>query len=179
MTEQGVSTRLLYRDGVIVLSLAGIAPFLAGFFFMVPPGAVLALISATYILEYGAVFIGHALGMDNAIILIIVMLEATGIIFFQLSIFDHIGKNSPRVARFLERIREKFGKSPYIKNYGVFSLIPGMLVVGFYVCPAVAWLIGWDRKTAFIVMLGTFCAASAFLLPVSQGIFEWLWGIAG
>ncbi len=179
MTGQGASIGILFRDCVIALFIGGIAPFIAGFFFTVPPGSVLALMSATLILEYGAVFIGTALGMDNAITFIVVSLVATGMIFFQLSLFDHVGKSSPRVARFLERVRRKYGSSPVIKKYGVFALVPGMLVVGFYACPAVTWLLGWERKIAFIVMMGTFCAASAFLLPVSEGFIHWIAGLVG
>ena len=176
MKEPCVTARSFVRDGVIVLSVAGLGPFLAGFLIKIPPGPVLALVSATFILEYAAVFVGQAFGMGNIITLVIVTLVAAGIIFFQLSLFDHAGNSSPRVARFLERIRGKFLSSPLIKKYGVLALIPGMLVVGFYVCPAAAWLAGWERKTAFIVMIGTFCAASAFLLPVSQGIIQWIAG---
>ena len=179
MTEHGAPFRSIFMDGVIALLIAAIAPFIAGFFFMVPPGPVLALMSSTLILEYGAVFIGKALDMDDAIIFIIVTLVAAGIIFFQLSLFDHAGKSSPRVTRFLERTRGKYGSSPFIKKYGVFALIPGILVIGFYVCPAVAWLLGWERRTAFIVMMGTFCAASAFMLPVSAGFIQWISGLVG
>jgi hypothetical protein len=174
MPEQGIPARTIIRDGIIALCISGIAPLLVGFFFMVPPGPVLALMSATLILEYGAVFIGKALGMEDALIFIIVSLVATGIIFFQLSLFDLAGKSSPRVAGFLERTRRKYGSSAYIKKYGVLALVPGILVVGFYVCPAVAWLLGWDRKSAFIVMIGTFCVASALLLPVSEGLIQWI-----
>jgi hypothetical protein len=174
MPEQGIPARTIFRDGIIALSISGIAPLLAGFLFVVPPGPVLALMSATLVLEYGAVFIGTALSMEDALIFIIVSLVATGIIFFQLSLFDLAGKSSPRVAGFLERTRRKYGSSPYIKKYGVLALVPGILVVGFYVCPAVAWLLGWDRKTAFIVMIGTFCVASALLLPVSEGLIQWI-----
>jgi len=179
MTGPGLPARVISRDCIIALFIGGIAPFIAGFFFMVPPGSVLVLMSATLILEYGAVFIGTALDMDNAITFIIVSLVATGIIFFQLSIFDHSGKYSPRVARFLERTQGKYGSSPLVKKYGVFALVPGMLVVGFFVCPAVTWLLGWERKIACIVMMGTFCAASAFLLPVSEGFIHWISGLAG
>jgi hypothetical protein len=134
--------------------------------------------SATIVLEYGAVFIGTALDMDNAITFIIVSLVATGIIFIQLSLFDHFGKSSPRVGLFLERTRGTYGSSALVKKYGVFALVPGILVVGFFVCPAVAWFMGWERKIAFIVMMGTFCAASAFLLPVSEGLIYWISGLA-
>lgn len=179
MSEQGIPARVLFRDIIIALCISGITPLMAGFFFKVTPASVLALMSATLLLEYGAVFVGTALGMDNALIFSIVSLVAAGIIFFQFSLFDHAGKSSPRVARFLERTRGKYGSSRYIKKYGVFALVPGTLVVGFYVCPAVVWLIGWDRKTAFIIIMGTFCAVSAFLLPVSEGLIQWitsLWG---
>lgn len=171
--------RVIFRDSVIALGISGIAPILAGFFFMVSPASVLALISATLVLEYGAVFIGNALGMDNALILLTVSLVAAGIIFFQLSLFDFVGNSTPRVAGFLERIHGKYGSSRYIKKYGIFALIPGMLVAGFYVCPAVAWLLGWDRRIAFILMAGTFCAASVFLLPVSEGLIQWITSLAG
>jgi hypothetical protein len=179
MTGQGHPAGGISRDCVIALFIGGISPFIAGFFFMVPPGSVLALISATIVLEYGAVFIGTALDMGNAITFIIVSLVATGIIFFQLSLFDHFGKISPRVGLFLDRTRVKYGSSPFVKKYGVFALVPGMLVVGFFVCPAVAWLMGWERKIAFMVMMGTFCAASAFLLPVSEGLIHGISGLAG
>jgi hypothetical protein len=179
MTGQGASTGVIFRDYIIALFIGGIAPFLAGSFFMVSPGSVLALMSATLILEYGAVFIGIALDIDDAVILLIVTLVATGMIFFQFSLFDHIGKSSPRAARFLERVRGNYWSPPVIKKYGVFALVPGILIVGFYVCPAVAWLLGWERKIAFIVMMGTFCAASAFLQLVSEGLIHWIAGLAG
>jgi hypothetical protein len=179
MTGQGASTGILFRDCVIALFIGGIAPFIAGFFFTVPPGSVLALMSATLILEYGAVFVGTALGMDGAITFIVISLVATGMIFLQFSLFDHAGKSSPRVARFLERVRGKYGTSTVIKKYGVFALVPGMLAVGFYGCPAVTWLLGWDRRIALILMMGTFCCASVFLLPVSEGFIHWIAGLAG
>jgi hypothetical protein len=173
MPEQVIPARTIFRECFIAIGISGIAPLVAGFFFTVPPGPVIALVSATLILEYGAVFIGTALGMEDILIFIIVSLVAAGIIFIQLSLFDLAGKSSPRVAGFLERTHRKYGSSPFIKKYGVFALVPGILVVGFYVCPAVAWLIGWDRKTAFIVMIGTFCIAAALLLPVSEGLIQW------
>jgi len=179
MPEQGIPARTIFRDGIIALGISVIAPFLVGYLFLVPPGSVLALVSATLVLEYGAVFIGTALSLEDALIFIIVSLVATGIIFFQLSLFDLAGKSSPRVAGFLDRTRRKYGSSPYIKKYGVFALVPGILVVGFYVCPAVSWLLGWDRKTAFLIMMGTFCAASALLLPVSEGLIQWITSFMG
>jgi|WetSurMetagenome_2_1015567.scaffolds.fasta_scaffold38930_3 hypothetical protein len=179
MPEHGACSRVIVRDVIIAFCTSGVAPFIAGFFFMAPPASVFALISATIVLEYGAVFIGNALDMDNVLILITVSLVAAGIIFFQLSLFDHIGKSSHRVAAFLERIRRKYGSSPYIQKYGVFSLVPGMIVLGFFVCPAVAWILGWDRKTAFIVMTGTFCLASIVLLPVSEGFIQWISSLVG
>lgn len=171
--------RVIVADVITGLIFAGIAPFLAGFVFMVPPGSVIALVLATLIVEYGAVFIGTGLGVDSAATLIIVTLVATGIIIFQLSLFAHIGNSSPAVSRFLEGTRKKYGSSPLIKKYGVFALIPGMLVVGFYICPAVSCLLGWERRTAFFIMIITFCAASVLLLPVSEGLFTWLSGLHG
>ena len=148
------------RDAVIAFLIAGIAPFVIGSAFALPPGNVLAVISGTILLEYAAVIVGTALSIDDALIFCIVSLVAAGIIFFQLSLFDDIGKSSPRVAGFLEYTRRKYGSSSVVKKYGVLALVPGMLVVGFYVCPAVTWLLGWNRRTAFIVMIGTFCAIS-------------------
>ncbi len=179
MTEQSLPIMAIFRDCIIALFIGGVVPFIAGTFFMVPAGSVLGLVFATLFLEYGAVFIGAALDMDSAVIFIIVSMVALGIIFIQLSLFDHVGKSSPRVAQFLERTRGNYGSSPVVKKYGVLALVPGMLVVGFYVCPGVAWLLGWDRKTAFIVMTGTFCAASALLLPVSEGLIRWIAGVVG
>jgi hypothetical protein len=167
------------QDAVIAFFIAGIAPFVIGYVITGRPGPVLAIISGTLVLEYAAVVVGTALSMDDAIVFCMVTLVAAGIIFFQLSLFDHIGKSSPRVRGFLEHTNRKYGSSPFVKKYGIFALLPGMLVVGFYVCPAVAWLLGWERKTAFIVMMGAFCAASAFLLPVSEGLLQWMSGLMG
>ena len=123
------------RDAAIAFFIAGIAPLIIGFAFTVRPGYVLAVISGTLLLEYAAVVVGIALSIDDALVFCIVSLVAAGIIFFQLSLFDNIGKSSPRVAGFLERTRRKYGSSPVVKKYGVIALFPGILVVGFYICP--------------------------------------------
>jgi hypothetical protein len=179
MSEMGAPFPGVIRDTIIALILAVILPFLIAYFFLVPVGFVLTLVTVTLFLEYAAVFIGTAMGMDDAIIFFIVTLVAAGIIYFQLSLFDHLGKTSPRIARFLERTRGKYGSSTLVKKYGIFALVPGILVLGFYICPAVAWLLGWDRKHSLLLMLVTYCAAAALLLPVSSVVIQWLSGFFG
>jgi len=80
---------------------------------------------------------------------------------------------------FLNERAGNTGHHGIFKKYGISALIPGMLLAGFYICPVVGWLPGWDRKIAFILMMGTSCAASVFLLPVSGGLIQWMTSLAG
>lgn len=179
MNGQGKSISLVFLYGSIGLFMAAVAPLLAGYILGIQPGAVIELVLGTLIIEYGAVVIGTALGIGSAATFIIAAFVATGIIILQFSLFDFMGHSSITVSRYLERIREKYGSSPSVKKYGVIAPIPGMLVVGFYVCPAVSWLIGWDRKISCIVMAGTFYAVSLILLPISNEVVGIITALSG
>jgi hypothetical protein len=136
----------------------------------------LVLLSSTLLFEYAAPVAGIALDMPPGLILVTVILVALGVLYFQFSLFDAMNARSAKVAGFLDLTRKKYGSSAFIRHYGIFALVPAMLVVGFYVCPAISWLLGWNRKCSLLLMMVTFSIASILVLIVGTGVFRYTAG---
>jgi hypothetical protein len=129
----------------------------------------LALIVSTLFIEYGAVLPGLALGVPPVLLITVMTSVASGVILVSLEIFDYFSARSEKVRRFLERVRgSRAGR--LIHRYGVWGLIPGIVIAGFYVCPALAWIFAWDRKIALAMMVGAFILSSLVLLFLSLGV---------
>jgi len=118
----------------------------------VPPLSLLALVSATLLIEYGAAAVGIGLGVSPEFLLLFITTFACAIILSLFAIFDALAATSARVCGFLERAQVKHGQSRILRKYGILSLVPLVLIIGFYFSPPVAWFMGWDRRWSLILL---------------------------
>ena len=87
------------------LLLAIIFPLVPVFLFGIPLSSSLALVASTLVIEYGAAAVGIGLGLPPMYILYVLICVASGVILTMFDIFDRVGEYSPRVSRFLEKVR--------------------------------------------------------------------------
>jgi hypothetical protein len=160
-----------------VIRLAGL-PLLLGMIFPlilslmagVPPDQTLVLAVGTLVIEYGAAAAGTALGLPPAFTAAVVTLVAAAVVCFLFSLFELFASRSARVSRFLEHIGRRWGERQWVRRYGIRSLIPGTLVLGFYVCSPLAWILGWPKNHAIVLILCTFCIATFMTAAGGLGI---------
>ena len=138
--------------------------------------AAAGLIVATLVIEYSAPVAGLAAGLNPGFTIITVILVGCGAIGIQYPVFDALCCRSGTVRGFLDWIQKKYANSRLVRRYGVLALAPGILTVGFYICPAVSWLFGWDRKISFLIMIGAYSAAATGVLMAGLGIIHWILG---
>jgi len=134
----------------------------------------LSLIVSTFALEYFAVPVGIGLGLDPVFVLITVTSVALSVVLLMFKIFDIVGRESKRVSNFLSKSRERGQKSKIIQKYGVYGLVPAVPFLGFYVCPAIAWTLGWRRDYAVILIIIGFVFISTIMLLASIGILGFI-----
>ena len=161
---------------IISILLIAILPFVIGVAAAVSPESTAGLILATLLIEYSAPVAGLAAGLSPGYTMITVILVGCGVILIQYLVFDAMCCHSGRIQRFLGWIRQKHSNSRLIQRYGVLALAPGILTFGFYICPAVSWLFGWDRKIAFLVMISAYGLAATRVLMAGLGIIRWILG---
>lgn len=161
--------RCIARMGWIIGICVILIPFGITAVSGISPAVTLALIGSTLLIEYGAVLPGLALGVPPVLLIIVMTSIASGVILVSLELFDYFSARSEKVRRILERVQEsRSGK--LIHRYGVWGLIPGIIIAGFYVCPALAWIFAWERKIAVAMMLGAFILSSVVVLLLSLGV---------
>jgi hypothetical protein len=152
--------------------LVVVLPLVAAIIFSQSPGATIALITTTLVIEYGAAPIGIGLGLHPAFVLLVLTCVALGITLFLFDLFDNLGRHSKRVARFLLHSEEKVKQSKLISKYGMYGLIPCVLTLGFYVCPPIVWALAWRRDVSIFLIMGGFIAISGILILVTLGLFS-------
>jgi hypothetical protein len=157
---------------VVSLVLIVVLPLLLGRLTPVSPGSTAGLILATLVIEYSAPVVGLAAGLPPVYTGVTVVLVAGGVIVLQYSVFDVMYCRSEKIRGFLEWTRQKFTGSRPVRQYGVLALAPAILTAGFYICPALSWLFGWDRKISFLIMISVYSLATAVVLIAGMGIIH-------
>jgi uncharacterized membrane protein len=153
--------------------LAGIVlPLIPVVFLGQPLAATLALMTSTFILEYGAAPVGIGLGLNPVFVLFVLLCIAVAVTILLFDIFSLIGTRSARVAAFLEKASERANRSKIISKYGIYGLIPCVWTLGFYACPPVSWVLGWDRTRSIIVIMAGEAIASVIAILASIGIIR-------
>ena len=140
------------------------------------PLLTLALISSTLVIEYGAAPVGIALGLPPAFVLFVIVIVALGVILLLFALFEILGERSERIARFLKNARTRVTASPFLTRYGIYGIVPGVILLGIYVCPPVSWVLGWRRDHAIILMMAGYVAVSLFTILISTGIIHLITG---
>ncbi|MDO8873458.1 MAG: hypothetical protein Q7V05_12145 [Methanoregula sp.] len=154
------------------VALIVIIPVAAAFLFSQSVPATLALITSTLIIEYGAAPIGIGLGLHPVFVLFVLTCVALGITIFLFKLFDTLGRNSERIARFLVRSEEKAKQFTFLSKYGMYGLIPCVLTLGLYVCPPLSWALAWRRDNSILLIMGGFIGISVILILITLGLFS-------
>jgi hypothetical protein len=151
--------------------LVVVLPLATAILFALPLSSTIALITSTLVIEYGAAPVGLGLGLPPVFVLFILVCVALGVTLFLFDIFDLLGEQSKRVARFLETSAERAKHSKVLTKYGIYGLVPCVLTLGFYVCPPVSWVLGWRRDLSILLIMAGYIAISTVTILATMGIF--------
>jgi Putative small multi-drug export protein len=172
--ETGTSVSLLQHLGITLLICIGLVlvlPLVLTLLLALPVTSTLALLAMTLVIEYGAAPGGIALGLPPGFVLVVLCSVALGMTLMLYSLFDTLATSSKRVDRFLARSQKRADQSSILANYGIFGLVPCVMILGFYVCPAIAWICGWRRDYAILLtMTGYILISIATILVASDVI---------
>ncbi len=158
----------LAKFGFTVIAL----PLVPVFLFGLSLPSTIALMTSTFIIEYGAAAVGVGLDLNPFFVLFVLLCIAAGVTMLLFDIFILVGMHSARVGKFLKKASERAGQSKIISKYGIYGLIPCVMTLGFYACPPIAWVLGWDRTRSFIVIMVGYFAVSVATILASIGILK-------
>ena len=173
--ETGIILRyllLLWRAIVDVLVLVFVLPLCTAFLLNISLPSTVALITGTLIIEYGAAPIGIGLGLHPVFVLYVLVCVALGVILALFDLFDVLGEHSERVSGFLKRSSERAEHSAFLTRYGVYGLVPGVMILGFYICPPVSWILGWPRTRSILLIMAGYITISIVTILATMGIFS-------
>lgn len=154
--------------------LAIVLPLLPVVIFNLSLPATNALITSTFVIEYGAAPIGIGLGLPPVFVFYVLVCIAAGVIFLLYDIFDTLGEHSERITKFLKKSGERAQQSGMLSKYGIYGLIPCVMTLGFYVCPPIAWVLGWRSDLSILMTMTGYITILLITLLLSMGIFDLL-----
>lgn len=154
------------------LVLVFLLPLIAAFLFNIPLPSTLALITSTLVIEYGAAPIGIGLGLNPVFVLYVLVCVALGVTLALFDVFAILGEHSERVSRFLKKSSERAKKSTLLTKYGIYGLVPGVMTLGFYVCPPVSWVLGWPKNRSILLIMAGYITISVVTILATIGIFS-------
>lgn len=154
-----------------LLLLACALPLIAASVAGYSPAPALALLMSTFIIEYGAAPVGLGLKFHPLYVLFTLCCVALGVTLFIFDIIDILGGHSERVKRFLERSAERGRNSRILARYGIYGLVPCVMTLGFYACPPVSCIFGWNRGLSVLLIMAGFAGVSVATILVTLGVF--------
>ena len=166
------SSTYLFVFARILLFLPGISlgvPIMVSLVCGIPPSAIVALVGSAFLIEYGAVIPGIALGIGFFPIIVVLSSVAFSVILTSLELFDLLARKFQKVGDFLERV-ERGRITGIISHYGIWGLVPGILVVGFYVCPAISWIFTWKRWHSVVLMMTGYLISAIAVYLLTTGV---------
>jgi len=173
--ETGTISRYLPDLWVAVtraLVLVFLLPLIAALLFNIPLPSTLALITSTLVIEYGAAPIGIGLGLNPLFVLYVLVCVAFGVTLALFDVIAILGEHSERVSRFLKKSSERAKKSTLLTKYGIYGLVPGVMTLGFYVCPPVSWVLGWPKNRSILLIMAGYITISVVTILATIGIFS-------
>ncbi|NMB79138.1 MAG: hypothetical protein GYA23_08600 [Methanomicrobiales archaeon] len=141
-----------------------VIPLAVALLFAIDTIATLGLIGTTFVIEYGAAPVGVGLGLPPLFVFFVLTCVALGVIIALFDIFDSVSDHSERVRKFLERSKKRADASIILSKYGIYGLVVVVLTLGFYICPPIAWVCGWDRKQSILYTMAGYCLITAALI---------------
>ena len=175
--ESGTIPHFLRQMSITItrgLILAVILPIAPAFIFNMSIASTLALITATFVIEYGAAAVAVGLDLPPLYILYVLTCVALGVTLTLFDIFDLLGVHSKKVSRFLKKSEERAGRSMFLKKYGIYGLVPCVITLGFYVCPPVSWVLGWPRGRSILLIMAGYITISIVTILATMGFFTFL-----
>jgi hypothetical protein len=169
----GIRSILVLHGLLILITGCIIIPLASGFATGIPLDLTLALIGSTLLIEYGAVIAGTALTLPLSFSFLVVLSVGWGAIIAQFPLFDAFAKGEGRVFAFITRVKSRgdgCGEGVWYIRWGVLGLAPSTIVLGFYFTPAIAWLLGWRRDIALVMMLTGYTLATVITAGVTAGV---------
>lgn len=158
----------------IVLFLPGLSlgvPILVSFVTHSPPPEIVALAGTAFLIEYGAVVFGIARGIGFLPTIVVTSSVALAVILTSFELFDLLAERFGRVEQFLARVKR--GRvTGFISHYGIWGLVPGIFVGGFYICPAVSWIFSWKRSFSVILMMTGYIVSAVAIYLATTGILK-------
>jgi len=170
MEDVSITHYLEHMAGAIAkfVLLAFVLPLLPVFIFNLSLPATIALITSTFVIEYGAAPRGIGLGLPPVFVFYVLVCIAAGVIFLLYDIFDTLGQHSERIARFLKKSGDRAQQSSMLSKYGIYGLTPCVMTLGFYICPPIAWVLGWRRDLSILLTMAGYIAISLVTVLLSQ-----------
>jgi len=142
------------------LLFAIILPIGGAVFLKLSVSAACTLVATAFLIEYGSIPIGIALGLPPLYVTVAATCIEAGIFLVLYGILDTVGTASVHVAKFLDWTHHLVKQSRIFDRYGIFGLCPVEIIIGVYLCSPATWLLGWDKWKAFaITMTGYLIAA--------------------
>jgi hypothetical protein len=151
-----------------------VIPLATALIFAIPTMPALVLIGTTLVIEYGAAPVGVGLGLPPVFVFFVLSCVALGVILLLFDLFDSIGDHSERVRNFLDRSRKRAADSAVLAKYGIYGLVVVVLTLGFYLCPPIAWVCGWDKKRSILYTMIGYCLITAVLIVFTGDILRFL-----
>lgn len=158
------------------LILTVLLPLVPVFIFDISPASALALITGTFVIEYGAAAVGIGLGLPPLYILFVLTCVALGVLLTMFDIFDLLAQHSEKVSRFLTQSEERAGRSVFLKRYGIYGLVPCVMTLGLYACPPVSWVLGWPRLRSIALIMTGYISISMVTILATIGFFNLVHG---
>lgn len=173
MDDTSRSLRLADAGLALLFFLAGGIgiPVLLGVIFNVPLHMTLVLIAAILVFQPFAAGVGAGLSLPPAYIIAVMFCVALCVILGIFKICDGFAGRSARLAQFIAKIKGIADRSPFFKKYGIYMLVPFILVpgVGLYGCAILVWLFFHRSLSSIaVLMAGWMIFSVAILLPSLQ-----------
>jgi len=167
----GVVRKLVRALARFVL-VAVILPLVPALFLGIPAASILAVMSAGFLIEYGAAPVGLALGLSPWIVFYILMCTETGLFLGLYDVFNTLGETSEPVSQFLEKSRQYSHSSASVERYGILALIPCEILLGVYACAPVSWVLGWQENRALLVTMAGYVISLIITILLTMGLYK-------
>ncbi len=130
----------------------------------------LGVLSSTALIEYGAAAVAIGMGIPPFPATAFVSLSGLTLIFLIFTVLDILTERSTVVQRLVERAQRRTKTIAWLQRYGAIALVPGVIVVGFWVCVPIAWFLGWRRSHSIVALFLGFLGATIATTAIASGL---------
>jgi uncharacterized membrane protein len=158
---------------VYILGISVILSVLTGVLSGATAASTVGFLFSAFALQAIAAPVGLKIGLSPLQTLVFMAFFGIGLIMGVFEICQTLGTSSKRVGSFIDKIKQKTSKYPFLSKYGSISCfllvwIPG---IGLYGTPVIAWLLSWKRLPATIFTFIGFMSGCFTFLFLAGVIF--------